>query len=541
MNGRNQQLHIPLFFLLLLLTFALWGCASPPTAAAPCATSNGFILLPTLIPRDDPNSEEPRDELIYTFNDEDCGFDLSTTPKIITGDGWLPGKLQNITLDPQDAVLHSVATGQNNMAVAWTSGGDVYVGISRGGASLQIEQVDRGANPDLIFSSRARLHLVYEQDGQIIYRYADGDAHPAQSVAEVIDAGSRPRVAVDPRNWGHVLYFQENQVMHAIQFGSGYWWDYPLRRIAEEINLAHSSDHMILILQNDNQIDLFQYWFSENPYLNWWPLGNWSTEAEIQGVPQVGFKSPDLNNEFFEYDPSEPYWIVASWVEREPTTITTTLPAYLQPLWEAVDAPIASGVGATLWHGNNAAYDAGLYQTTTVTITNAITVTAQVGSFPYEGASVSMRLGLDLNGGTDPESGDIIWSATAVNPLSYTQLQATAVATGTLDVTVFLHAVTTGPDVDALWDDVQLLAVGDLLNSDFEEGVYTYSTLPNIPNSWTPFFTDDYAAGTLPSFPADRYTVQTVWSSDRGETWQGPEVVTENSELAVGSTGAFAP
>lgn len=545
MSQTNKQ-HTIFFLFLLLLTFALGSCGPATTAAAPCATNSGITILPTLIPRQDPNAAETRDGLDYTYYDEDCGLDNSEELSVVEGDAWIQGRLQNVTLDPQDAILHSSAAGQNNMAIAWTSEGDVYIGLSRGGSNLQIERVDRGDNPDVFFSNRARLHLVYEQDGQIIYRSADANDHPAQSEFEIIDFGAQPQVAVDPKNWSHVIYEQNGQINHSIQMGGNGWWINPIGINAQDLELFHSNDLMVLSTVNNDLVELHEYAFTQIAYIYWRHLGGWPVEG-IQDVPSVSFRSPDLNNEYYEYDNSEPYWIYASWVEKETNPITTTAPIYLQPIWEQVDAvtpeKIASGNHATLWHGNGANYDAGLFQTIPVTATGALTVTVQVNSWANIGAFVNMRLGLDLNGGTDPESDDIVWSATAVNPTSFEELEVTALATGTLDVTLFLHAIQSSPNIDgeAIWDDVQLFNAGDLQNSDFEEGNYTYSTVPNIPNAWIPFYRDDYASGSTPPAIADRYTVHTIWSSDRGESWSEPEVISENSELAVGTTGAFGP
>lgn len=530
-----------LFLLLLLSSSALWSCAPSSTAAAPCRERYGITVLPTLIPREDPNMDVAREGLLYTFEEETCGFDMNQNTPLIEGETWVQGQIQNVTLDPQDAVLEAVAAGQNNMALAWTSGADIFVGISRGGTTLQVERVDRGNHPDLFFSNRARLHLVYEQDGQILYRSADGDGHPAQSAFEIIDFGSQPQVAVDPKNWSHIIYEQDEQVVHSIQFGGGEWWHNPIGVAAQDLELSASNDLMILSTLHDNQVALYEFSFTEIAYIYWRPLGSWTSENEILGTAQLGFKSPNLSDEYYEYDALAPYWMVASWVEKETIPITTTTATRLQPIWTLSIDPISSGEQAVSWTGNTAAYDAGLFQTVSVTATDTVSVTAHVGSQPAQGDAIAMRLGLDLDGGTDPTSPAVIWSDTVVNPTPFTQIQATATANGTLDATIFLHAVTTSPDSISFWDDVTLFSAGELLNGDFEAGVFTYSTVPNIPEAWTPFFKDDYATDTLPPTTADKYTVQAVWSSDRGQTWQGAHHVTENSELSIGTTGALAP
>jgi LysM repeat protein len=71
------------------------------------------------------------------------------------------------------------------------------------------------------------------------------------------------------------------------------------------------------------------------------------------------------------------------------------------------------------------------------------------------------RLGIDPNGGTNPFDSDIVWSPWATNALAYTQLTATATATGP-SVTLFLYATQAFPsDPNGVyWDDASLTIGG---------------------------------------------------------------------------------
>lgn len=532
-----------LLLLVLLLSLSLWSCAPSLTGAAPCEERHGITVMPTLIPREDPNLGQARDGLDYVYEDEDCGVAREAHFDAEVGGTWSAGKLQNVTLDPQDAVLHSAAAGQNNMALAWTSGEDVYVGISRGDSRLQIARVDRGRAPHLFFSSRARLHLVYEQDGLILYRHADGDGHPAETPLLVVGQGNSPQVVVDPKNWAHIVYSDEGEVKHKVATGRGGWLE-TIITSGETFSLAVANDLLLLTIANGNTIELYEHPFTNVPWVAWELKGLWTAENELQGVPQIALYPPYVEGEYGMYDGSEPYWMVAAWVEKAAADAGAIPLANLPPSWTTHPFPLlpVSGSAAAVWHGSEpaAAYDAGLYQTVPVLAAGALSVTALAGSVPNAGATVEMRLGLDVTGGTDPESPAIVWSDTVVNPAPYTMLEATAVAAEAGTATLFLHARTTAPDAKTVWDDVTLSGA-TVQNGDFEAGVYTYSTLSNIPNEWTPFFKDDFASGAPPATVADRYTINAIYSADRGSTWSTPAIVTENSELSVGTTGAIAP
>ena len=66
-----------------------------------------------------------------------------------------------------------MAVGDDMLAVGWVEEGEVVVALARGGNHFQVRPVDRGSRVSLAFSTANRLHVAYEQDGQIHYRAAD--------------------------------------------------------------------------------------------------------------------------------------------------------------------------------------------------------------------------------------------------------------------------------------------------------------------------------------------------------------------------------
>jgi hypothetical protein len=75
--------------------------------------------------------------------------------------------------------LAATAVGDDMLAAAWLSDGDIYVALSRGSNHFQVRRVDSGNSVSLAFSRANRLHVAYEQDGRILYCAADQDTYSA--------------------------------------------------------------------------------------------------------------------------------------------------------------------------------------------------------------------------------------------------------------------------------------------------------------------------------------------------------------------------
>lgn len=77
------------------------------------------------------------------------------------------------------------------------------------------------------------------------------------------------------------------------------------------------------------------------------------------------------------------------------------------------------------------------------------------------GAPINMRVGIDPTGGTNPYSGNVVWSGTVQPWDAYQQFSVTARAQGST-VTVFTYAAPSFPmkHNDVYWDDASLVVAG---------------------------------------------------------------------------------
>jgi hypothetical protein len=536
-----------LTFLLCTLLF-LAACTPEASPAELCNPSTqGILLLPTKESRADPNLalENPAD---YVYDHDNCGQVVSAGEETPRNRALTVGDIKNVTLDIDNANLESTASNRHMTAVAWTIEDSIYVGISRGGAAFEMKQVDNGRNPHLAISDVSRLHLVYEQEGIIYARTSDADEHPADIAPTFVAYGSNPAVAIDLSSYSHVIHNQFTNLTHLMYWGPDNWLPLSIPYSANT-NLASTGDTFLLALAEDNQISAHQFVFNLVPVYQWTQRGSWPISGELVGDVNIAFHKPPTVVNYEDYDGTEPYWYYLSWVERTPGVPTNEIDA-LMPAYEVVNplAPeqlanpdqIYAGLNATRWHSDDNPYDAGFRQT--VSVKGSVTITAQAKALADDGAHLQLRLGLDPTGGTDPDSPNVQWSDTVVNPADFTQLAVSASANGS--ATLFLRATqdVAGVAAVAIWDDIQISGGGGILNPGFEEGFETQGTLDNIPNGWTPFFDDFYASGIdSAAVQRDLYTVYAAWSADRGVTWSEKTEIVTNEDPAAGITGAFGP
>src|SRR5690606_18796960 len=122
---------------------------------------------------------------------------------------------------------------------------------------FQVRPVDRGSRVSLAFSTANRLHVAYEQDGQIHYRAADQGAHPADAPVLTVAAGQNPQVVVDELNWAHVLYERDGSLYKAKHLSGEAWY---------ETFVAYGSDLTVIPFYNERELVLWgiptgTYWF----------------------------------------------------------------------------------------------------------------------------------------------------------------------------------------------------------------------------------------------------------------------------------------
>ncbi|MBK9052870.1 MAG: hypothetical protein IPL78_18730 [Chloroflexi bacterium] len=117
----------------------------------------------------------------------------------------------------------AAATGDDMLAVAWKQNGALHLALARGANALQVRRLDKGETMSLAFSPVNRLHVAYEKNNEIYYRYADQGAHPADQANEPVTSGRNPVIVLDRRNYAHIVYEQDGQLYHAAQVQTGIW------------------------------------------------------------------------------------------------------------------------------------------------------------------------------------------------------------------------------------------------------------------------------------------------------------------------------
>ncbi|MCI0398016.1 MAG: hypothetical protein L0322_24230 [Chloroflexi bacterium] len=543
--------HVARFLLGLVVVALLAACASSADPTPPGCDGNGILIAPT--------ATRPADPDLYSPPAPPGGGDGASycptavpdaTPVADFPTGFAATDVTNLSLDPAGQALAAAAVGDDMLAVAWLAGGDVYVALSRGGNHFQVRRVDAGNSVSLAFSRANRLHVAYEQDGQVLYRAADQGTHPADAAPIFVAYGEKPQVVVDELNWAHVLYVQEGSIFKAKHLSSDNW-------LVQFVTAGETFS--VLPFYNEKEVVLFgipsgAYWFGLLlatadgdqvrlfRYLSWFNL--WQQIA-VFAVPPGEELTGAAGLDFLAVS-SEEAWVTAAWVTKRPNT-APPLPAYSQPIYEAVNplfpdqianpGQIFEGLNATRWRSNGAPFDAGLLQTILVSDPDGwLTFSARGLAESAAGADLALRVGLDPTGGVNPDSPTVVWSA-ADAPAAFSQFSASVPASGPV-ATVFLEATlnTTGLPATAVWDAAGM-DNGDLVNGGFEGPFVVQSSLA-VPEGWTAYYED---SGNSAIAGRDGYAVTAAWSPDGGATWSGPAVVAENRDASGSLTGAIRP
>ena len=451
------------------------------------------------------------------------------------------------------------------MALAWTVTTDdedeIYVALSRGGGHFQIRRVDAGTTQSLAFSKINRLHLVYEQDGQILYRTADQGSHPADSQPILVEdvrfpatAGQNPQVVVDELNWAHVIYEQEGSLYQAKHLSGERW----LTQF-----IAYGSEAAIRPFYNEREVILYGIptgtsWFGlllAAPYngqlrlfryLSWFNL--WEQVAAFP-IPAGEELSGPAGLDYLAIDETEA-WVYAAWVTHRPNPVAPQ-PDYQTPIFEAVNPlypnqianpeQIYEGLNAVRWRSAGDPFSAGLYQTVVVPTAGALTLTAFGLTEAAPEADISLRIGLDPAGGTDPQSPTIIWSE-AGRPDTFSEFSVSSQPAGN-QVTIFLESTlsSSGLPATVIWDLVTLQdAAGneDNLNNGRFEAPFTEQDGQQIPAGWTAYEIDPLFN---PPLNPETDTIWAAWSADGGSSWSNAQPVAANQNETGATTGAIRP
>lgn len=551
-----QRIVIPLFILIAVALFA--ACTSTGEPDPPDCSGDSITIVPTATRQTDPDLFSPPSPPDGGDGADYCPTPIpAETPAEEFPEQFVTTEVVNLSLDVANQDLAATAVGDDMLAVAWINDGDIYIALSRGGNHFQVRQVDSGGSVSLAFSRANRLHMAYEQDGQILYRAADQGTHPAEVAPLIVEDalhpvtnGRSPQVVVDELNWAHVLYEQDGSIFKAKHLSNETW----LTQF-----VAYGTNPAVMPFYNEKELILWgiptgTYWFGiimAAPYngevrlfryLSWFNVWEQMTAFPIPAGEEL---TGSVGLDFLAVSEEEA-WVYASWVLRRPFP-EPPLPPYVQPIYEAANPlypdqianpdHIYEGLNAVRWRSEDTPFAAGLRQTINVSDPNG-TITFEAWGLVETAvdADISLQIGIDPTGGDNADSPDVIWSNTAT-PTDFTQLSVSVLAQGST-ATIFLRGTLNTADVPgtAVWDSA-VIQNGSGVNLDFE-GPFVLQDSITVPEGWTAWYQD--SGNTLPG-GRDGYTVYTAWSDNGGSGWTGPEAVTANRDLSGGTTGAIRP
>lgn len=538
-----------LLLTIILLLFLAACNSSSESSALDC--SSGIAIIPTATRQSDPNLFIPPASSSSGSADAYCPTPTPiTTPLAQIPEQFVTTEVANLSLDIDNQDLAAVAIGDDMLAVAWITHGEVYVALSRGGNHFQVRRVDFGNSVSLAFSEANRLHVVYDRMGQIFYRAADQGTHPADTTFIASPgSGHNPQIAIDSRQWAHIVYESDGNIWHAAHQYE-FYWNTELVGPGERPILITGPQRLgipefgwrdfALAYLSGNALHVRLYGIT--PFL----LPGWLSVATLPlPEPAVGLVRLDAA------EIEGQLWLYASWVSERLST-ASAIPPYQQPTFAAVNpfAPdqlanphqVYQGLNAVRWSSETAPFDAGLRQTISITdTTGTITFTGRGLAETSVPTDMNLRLGIDPTGGDNPDSPDVVWSS-ADTPASFSQFQVSALAQG-ITATIFLRGTLNVSQVSgtAFWDAVTIhTSAGSEtsgVNLDFEGPFVSQDSLI-VPEGWTAWYQD---SGYTPTNGRDAYIVYTAWSDDGGSNWAGPVAITVNSDATGSTSGAIRP
>ena len=556
--GKSLQRFV---FACLFLSLSA-ACNSPGEPAPPACTGDSIAIVPTATRQTDPDLFSPPVPPDGGDGADYCPTPIpAETPAEEFPEQFVTTEVVNLSLDVANQDLAATAVGDDMLAVAWISESDdiadIYIALSRGGNHFQVRRMDSGNSVSLAFSRANRLHVAYEQNGQILYRAADQGMHPADVDPLIVEDalypvtnGRTPQVVVDELNWAHVLYEQDGSIFKAKHLSNETW----LTQF-----VAYGTNPAVMPFYNEKELILWgiptgTYWFGiimAAPYngeirvfryLSWFNV--WEQVAAFP-IPAGEDLTGSVGLDFLAVSEEEA-WVYASWVTKRPFP-EPPLPLYIQPIFEAANPlfpdqianpdHIYDGLNAVRWRNEDTPFDAGLRQTISVPDPNGtITFEAWGLAETAVGADMSLQIGIDPTGGDNPDSPDVVWS-TAAAPTGFTQFSVSVPAQGST-ATVLLRGTLNTADVSgtAVWDSA-VIQNGSGVNLDFE-GPFVLQDSITVPEGWTAWYQD--SGNALPG-GRDVYTVYASWSDNGGSGWTGPEAVTANRDLSGGTIGAIRP
>jgi len=530
-------------YLILLVTLIATACNTHEAPTPPACDSGSILIAPTATRPTDPDIYVPP---TLPDNGDGAVYCPTAVPDDIIPDAYpeqfITAEITNLSLDSGDQELTATAVGDDMMAVAWITNGDIYVALSRGGGHFQVRRVDSGNSVSLAFSSANRLHMAYERNGEIYYRVADQGTHPADSkFLSTAGPGTNPQIALDARQWAHIIYESGGNIQHAFHQYAFYWQIETVGAGSQPAVIngqsrfgtppAGSRDFAVTYLSgNSVQVRVYGTTLLLEP--GWLSISSIPTSEAISGSARLDGRV--IDNQF---------WMVATWLNKRPFP-QPPFPLYSQPRFEAVNPlypnqignpdQIYVGLNAVRWHTDKTPFDAGLKQTVSVANPNGI-ITLEAHGLTDSTGDLSLRIGIDPTGNDNPKGSSVIWSS-AVAPTGFSLFSLIVPAAGNT-ATLFLEGTMNTPDVSAtaVFDAVTTHN-SSLTNGSFEAPFILQDSFI-VPTGWTAYAED---SGNVPINGRDEYVVYAAWSSDGGTSWSAPQIVTEN-RLDGRISGAIRP
>lgn len=143
-----------LFFPILLL-----ACSNPDVPESTGCGGDSIAIAPTATRQTDPDLFSPPAPPPDGGDGADyCATPVpAATPATDAPTQFVTTEVANLSLDVSNQELAATAVGDDMLAVAWLSDGDIFVALARSGNHFQVRRVDSGSAVSLAFSRANRL------------------------------------------------------------------------------------------------------------------------------------------------------------------------------------------------------------------------------------------------------------------------------------------------------------------------------------------------------------------------------------------------
>lgn len=556
---RSDILPIPLNKILLFSVCIFIGCSAETVALCDPQLA-GIAVYATPLAAQDPDRDIIAN--LYSGAATASCAPTETPPPIPDGTPLVAraGEILNLDHAATDQFVQTIAVGDDSLAVGWAQAGELWYATAHGGSSLKPTQFATGEKIALAYSGINRLHIAWERSGSIYYVAAD-DGDTVVDAPTEIRVGREPHIFVDDGGWTHILYTNSfGRIQHERDAGNGNWegvagppplgfWEgenLTLVSVPNNLETISVDSAVFASVQgDDNTVVVYRVDKPRSAFPQWQQIGRWTIPPTEQLIGAVQLDA--ARNDSGEIT------VVTSWVTK-PFGLPALLLQLRQPRYFSVNpyAPngianeeyIHDGLNAVGWETTEYAHDAGLMQTFPTTVGAIVHASGWAKAWsstdynsPINPANMRMQIGLDPTAGRNPYAATVIWSGERSPTTGWEEISVQIPATSS-QITLFLRS---RPNADrarstAYFDDIRINN-GTLGNGSFEEPFTPMPSDPDsqLPNEWEPFWEEN--VNNAPS--RQPYTAYAVISTDNGNTWTSPQVVTSNQTPAQGATGAL--